>query len=85
MPPYLFAIGTEYVTRCLNTINHDSNFDFRSDSKRIMTILLLFADDLLVYVNKNKRVPRKLENGSSHGVLGLYFSDSLTLLVYSLN
>lgn len=49
MSPCLFAIGMEYLSRCLNTLKIDPRFSFHPKCKRVGLISLLFADDLLIF------------------------------------
>ncbi|XP_056685901.1 uncharacterized protein [Spinacia oleracea] len=49
MSPFLFAIGMEYLSRCLSSLNNSKGFRFHPRCKRIELTHLMFADDLLMF------------------------------------
>ncbi|XP_075096386.1 putative mitochondrial protein AtMg01250 [Nicotiana tabacum] len=49
MPPFLFAIAIEYLSRCLNGLKKKCIFKYRPKCSKIGITHLSFADDLLLF------------------------------------
>ncbi|XP_021836449.2 uncharacterized protein [Spinacia oleracea] len=49
MSPFLFAIGMEYLSRCLSLLGKSKEFKFHPRCKKIDLTHLMFADDLLMF------------------------------------
>lgn len=54
MSPFLFAIGMEYLSRCLASFKDNKSFGFHLKCKWVGIISLLFADDLLIFCKGDK-------------------------------
>ncbi|XP_048503093.1 secreted RxLR effector protein 78-like [Beta vulgaris subsp. vulgaris] len=49
MSPFLFAIGMEYLSRCLGSLKHNPDFNFHPRCERLHITHLMFADYLLMF------------------------------------
>ena len=49
MSPFLFAIGMEYLSKCLGSLRHTPNLNSNLRCERLHITYLMFADDLLVF------------------------------------
>ncbi|XP_056689993.1 uncharacterized protein [Spinacia oleracea] len=47
--PYLFAIGMEYLSRCLGSVAGDKQFKYHPRCKKLNITHMMFADDLLMF------------------------------------
>lgn len=48
MSPYLFALGMEYLSRCLATLAENLEFSFHPRCKKLYLTHMMFGDDLLM-------------------------------------
>lgn len=53
--PYLFALGMEYLSRCLDYLNQNIDFAFDPRCKRVGLTHMMFANDLLLFARADKR------------------------------
>lgn len=49
LPPFLFAICMEYLSRCLGELKDNPDFNFHPKRERLSLTHLMFADDLLLF------------------------------------
>ncbi|XP_049410793.1 uncharacterized protein LOC125873996 [Solanum stenotomum] len=49
MPPYLFVLAMEYLGRQLNQLARNGNFNFHPRCRKLGSVNICFADDLLMY------------------------------------
>lgn len=49
LSPFLFAICIEYLSRCLDELKDNPDFNFHPKCERLSLTLLMFADDLLLF------------------------------------
>ncbi|XP_056688471.1 uncharacterized protein [Spinacia oleracea] len=49
LSPYLCAIGMEYLSRCLTSLNTDTTFRYHLRCKKVDLTHMMFADDLLLF------------------------------------
>lgn len=49
MSPFLFAIGMEYLTRCLKQMQDTGDFNYHPKCEKLGVSHLMFADDLLLF------------------------------------
>lgn len=47
--PFLFAIGMDYLSRCLQDLALNANFNYHPRCERLAITHLMFADDLLMF------------------------------------
>lgn len=59
MSPFLFALGMEYLSRCLNDATSSSGFKFHPRCKKLLLTHMMFVDDLLMFV-KVERASKKI-------------------------
>lgn len=48
MSPFLFAIGMEYLSRCLVELHHNPDFNYHPRYERLAITHMMFADNLLL-------------------------------------
>nr|XP_009762494.1 PREDICTED: uncharacterized protein LOC104214512 [Nicotiana sylvestris] len=61
MPPYLFVIAIEYLQRELAQLAKNKNFKFHPRCKKLGTIHICFADDLLMFCKADITSTRLLQ------------------------
>lgn len=49
MSPFLFAIGMEYLSRCLDELRLTPDFNFHPRCEKLNLTHMMFADDLLMF------------------------------------
>lgn len=49
MSPFLFALGMEYLSRCLNDLKADSDFNYHPRCEKLSITYMMFTDDLLLF------------------------------------
>ncbi|XP_056685776.1 uncharacterized protein [Spinacia oleracea] len=49
MSPYLFALGMEYLSRCLAAMSSQKEFNYHPRCKKLKITHMMFADDLLMF------------------------------------
>ncbi|XP_056688387.1 uncharacterized protein [Spinacia oleracea] len=54
MSPFLFTIGMEYLSRCLQSIAQQNCFKFHPRCKKLGITHMMFADDLLMFSKADK-------------------------------
>lgn len=52
----LFAIGMEYLSRCMKHLGQNSKYDFPPKCKRLGITRLLFADDILMSLSDTQSI-----------------------------
>lgn len=54
MCPFLFAIGIEYLSRCLVSHKHNPDFNFHPGCEKLHITHLMFANDLLMFARVDR-------------------------------
>ena len=58
--PFLFALGMEYLSRCLGALAHNPNFNYHPKCEKLHISHVMFADDLLMFARGDKESIRLL-------------------------
>ncbi|XP_056691836.1 uncharacterized protein [Spinacia oleracea] len=58
--PYLFALGMEYLSRCLAALAEDTNFSYHPRCKKLDLTHMMFADDLLMFSRADESAVKAL-------------------------
>lgn len=71
--PFFFALGMEYLSRCLQKASSDSAFKFHPRCQKMGITHMMFADDLLMFARADKHSVKaiflllsKCQRGKSH-------------------
>lgn len=54
LSPFLFAIGMEYLTRCMNQLKATPDFNFHPRCEKLNISHMMFADDLLLFARADE-------------------------------
>lgn len=60
LSPFLLAISMEYLSRCLDELKEDPDFNFHPKCERIKLTHRMFADDLLLFTRADNSLVTKI-------------------------
>lgn len=63
MPPYVFVLGVEYLTRLLKNKHYHPQFKFHPKCKSLKLTHVAFADDMMVICHADRHSPLLLKAG----------------------